>query len=98
MVQFISYQLPCVQSKWKYIHAGVPQGSIPGSLLFLLYINDIVKDIRSTIRLFADDTSEYIIADDPIAAEELLNLDLDKINKWAKDWLVKVNPKNLKVF
>ena len=51
-----------------------------------------MKDIRSSIRLFADDTSVYIIVDDPIAAAELLNLDLDKITKWAKEWLVKFNP------
>ena len=84
--------LPGVQSKWNYVRAGVPQGSILGPLLFLLYINDIVMDIGSNIRLFADDTSVYIIVDDPVAAAELLNLDLDKITKWAKEWLVKFNP------
>ena len=64
---------------------------------FVFIINDIVTDIGSNIRLFADDTSVYIIADDPVAAAELLNLDLDKITKWAKEWLVKFNPKKLKV-
>ena len=47
-----------VKSNWNSLKAGAPQGSILGPLLFLLCINDIVKDIGSNIRLFADDTSQ----------------------------------------
>ena len=46
--------IPGAVSNWIFIKAGVPQGSILGSLLFLLYINDIVVDIHANIRLFAD--------------------------------------------
>ena len=74
------------------MQAGVPQGSILGPFLFLLYINDIVADIQSSIRLFADDTSLYIIVDDPLGATVTLNSDLSKIHRWASQWLVKFNP------
>ena len=70
--------LPGAESAWKFIQAGVLQSSILGPLLFLLFINDIVTDIGSNIRLFADDTSLFIIVINPDTAAELLNLDLEK--------------------
>ena len=72
--------LPGTSSSWASFNAGVPQGSILGLLLFLVYINDIVEDINSTIRLFADDTSLYVILDNPTDAAEKLNSDMEKIH------------------
>ena len=86
--------LPGANSSWTSItcKGGVPQCSILGPLLFLLYINHIVEDIHSSIRLFANDTSLYIIVDNPIQAVEQLNSDLLKIHLWATKWLVRFNP------
>ena len=84
--------LPGVSSDWSTLEAGVPQGSILGPLLFLVYINDIVEDINATIRLFADDTSLYIIVDSPLDAAITLNNDVSKVYAWAKKWLVNFNP------
>ena len=84
--------LPGITSDWVYILAGVPQGSILGPLLFLLYINDIVNDIGANIRLFADDTSLSIIVENPVMAAACLNTDLLKLTHWAATWLVLFNP------
>ena len=81
-----------VSSSWEEINAGVPQGSILGPLLFLIYINDIVNDIETNIRLFADDTSLYIIVENPQSSADFLNNDLEKIHNWSNAWLVDFNP------
>ena len=75
--------------------AGVPHGSILGPLRFLIYINDIVKRIGGSIRLFAYNTSLYIIVDLPEQAARILNADLQTISKWANSWLVTFNPSKL---
>ena len=76
-------------SSWANIDAGVPQGSVLGPLLFLVFINDITHIIKHCkIRLFADDTCLYIEVDNHINSADLINEDLKSIENWSKAWLV----------
>ena len=75
----------------KKILAWVPQGSVLGSLLFLVYINDLPHDISSVCKMFADDTSLLSKIKDSCLSLPDLNCDLEKINKWAHQWKMYFN-------
>ena len=60
--------------KWSLVEAGVPQGSILGPLVFLVYINDLPQGLRCNIKLFADDTSLFSTITSPaIPSSNLTN-------------------------
>ena len=74
------------------ITSGVPQGSILGPLLFLVYVNDLPSYInsQSTIALFADDSKLYKPINLPDSTLHLQN-DLNNLHKWSLDWAMKFN-------
>ena len=80
-------------SPWFDITAGVPQGSILGPLLFLLFVNDIENDIESDIHLYADDTAlvESFSRSEEDEAFSLLNRDLQKLDEWSHTWNMSYN-------
>ena len=79
-------------SSWADVKAGVPQGSILGPLFFLIYINDLSENLKSTVKLFADDTSLFHVVKDPNTSAEILNHDLTRISEWAYRWKRSFNP------
>jgi hypothetical protein len=74
------------------VPSGVPQGSVIGPLLFTVFINDIVVNTSSQVRLFADDCAIYRVIksiDDQIALQK----DLDLILEWCSKWGMELNAK-----
>ena len=94
---YLSYRLQRVllhgqASSRRPVLAGVPQGSILGPLLFLIYINDLTNELKSNAKLFADDTSLFTIVKDKTERANILSNDLSEISKWAYDWKMLFNP------
>ena len=84
-------------SEWLEILAGVPQGSVLGPLLFLIFIDDIVHTVEHCkIRLFADDTCLFLEVDNRINTANQLNGDLGNIGNWSNQWLVNFSPTKTK--
>ena len=77
-------------SDWQPIAAGVPQGSILGPLLFLVYINDLSEVVKSNVKIFADDTFIYRVVDSNSTQD--INEDLASITRWAWQWKFQFNP------
>ena len=77
-------------SEWSEVTSGVPQGSVLGPTLFLIYINDIDDMIESTIRLFADDTKLFSSTEVPLDNDQIQR-DTDRLSQWSDTWLLKFN-------
>jgi hypothetical protein len=77
-------------SNWVPVRSGVPQGTVLGPLLFLLFINDLPENLSSQVRLFADDCVIYReIVNDHDAI--MLQKDLNTLSVWEKSWQMRFN-------
>ena len=85
-------------SNWEPVTSGVPQGSVLGPILFLLYINDIDKSAGAltTLKKFADDAKLGQVVNDTIGIQRLQNC-LDDLEDWASCWGMAFNVSKCKI-
>ncbi len=83
-------------SSWKPVTSGIPQGSVMGPILFVIFINDLPETVKSQIYLFADDTKIYSGISNLEDSEQLQD-DLNKLQMWSNKWLLKFHPNKCKV-
>lgn len=83
-------------SEWRDVTSGVPQGSVLGPVLFLIFINDIDDGLFSHILKFADDTKIYSTVNNG-ADQEILQSDLTSLETWSKKWQMEFNTTKCKV-
>lgn len=86
--QFVQFDSAC--SGTTHVTSGVPQGSVLGPLLFLIFVNDIVCEIPVKIRLFADDCVVFKEIKS-LGDCEVLNSSLERLSKWCADWQMSLN-------
>ena len=79
-------------TEWRKLISGVPQGSVLGPLLFLIYINDLPDDKTLICQIFADDTSLFSKVQDINRSANELNCNLEKVSNWAYQWKMQFNP------
>ena len=80
-----------VESEPTSVLSGIPQGTVLGPLLFVVYINDFLDNVESHGLLFADDTKIYRIITKKEDAKSLQD-DLHELEKWSDKWLLKFHP------
>ena len=85
-----------VYSGWHLVTSGVPQGSVLGPVLFLIYINDIDHGLSNWILKFADDTKIFGVVTN-IEESRVMQDDLNKLLKWSEEWQMLFNNDKCKV-
>ena len=81
------------KSDWLPVSSGVPQGSVLGPILFILFINDLPDILENKSLIYADDTKilSKIRLNNSVVDSKILQSDIDKVKKWTDIWLLKFN-------
>jgi len=83
-------------SSWRKVTSGIPQGSVLGPTLFVLFINDLPEIVGSPVALFADDTKVFR-AIETQEDSDMLQSDISKLQKWSEKWQLPFNKSKCKV-
>ena len=84
------------EGEWRNVISGVPQGSVLGPLLFILYTQDMWVGLENELVAYADDATLIAVipsSDQRLLVSESLNRDLTRINEWCRLWGMKLNSK-----
>ena len=81
-------------SQWRWVLSGVPQGSVLGPVLFLIFIDDLEVGIKNMVYKFADD-SKVLAQVNSDAERKILQQYLDKLTEWTKTWQMSFNTKKV---
>ena len=84
------------KSSWTSVKSGIPQGSVLGPILFIIFINDLPKLVTSYTRIFADDTKIFK-AIESMDDTKVLQNDLIELANWSKKWQLPFNESKCKV-
>jgi len=88
-------QVNGTSSEWAKVESGIPQGSVLGPLLFVIYINDLPEAVLSCVKLYADDTKLYrriLTTED----EDVFQADINSLQDWSDKWLLRFHPDKCK--
>ena len=84
------------KSEWVSVDSGIPQGSVLGPTLFLIYVNDVPEQMQSAVKMFADDVKMFCRVSRPSCLLSFQN-DLLALEEWSRKWLLHLNVSKCKV-
>jgi hypothetical protein len=86
-----------VALNWVDVTSGVPQGSVLGLLMCMIFINDLPEVVTNRLNLYADDSEILSVANNWTEALKVQE-DLDSVSKWMNDWGMQLNIENLRLY
>ncbi len=85
-----------VKSEWSLVTSGIPQGSVLGPCLFVIFINDLPEEVQSMVQMFADDTKAFTEIHSPLDQRKLQD-DINSLYQWSEKWKLHFNASKCKV-